>query len=77
MICVNCGTYCRSTIWNSTRFCNNCYQYDGELSDLAPADEDLSDEISRLQEDHGTSKTKPVFYNDWKIIYTAYAKFVV
>lgn len=65
MICVNCGTYYRSTIWNNTRFCNNCCQFDdGKLSEVSPTDEDLSDEIARLQEDHGTSRTKPVFYND-------------
>ena len=63
MICVNCGTYYRSTIWNNTKFCNNCCQYDGELSEHAPTDEDLADEISRLQEDHGTRKTPVVRYD--------------
>ena len=61
MKCITCGSYYRVNVYNETKLCNNCFQFQEEQ---CPTEEEIRDEIDMLQSSYGSTKTMPVFYSD-------------
>ena len=59
MICSTCGNYYRLTPYNESKLCNNCFQHEEEQH---PTNDEIQDELDRLQSNNGSTKTAAVFY---------------